>query len=102
VPARFYFTDIIDQLSTLFLVKTWNTLKGIGLVIALRSQTPKHIRAAGHITLTPVNQLLVMGQIIWSLTNPGFEPATFQSLAQRSNHNAPWTRQIWKCYNNCT
>jgi hypothetical protein len=22
VPARFYFTDIIDQLSTLFLVKT--------------------------------------------------------------------------------
>jgi hypothetical protein len=27
------------------------------------------------------NQLLVTGQIIWSLTNPGFEPTTLQSLS---------------------
>jgi hypothetical protein len=31
---------------------------GDGLVIALRPQTPKHIRAAGHIILTPANQLM--------------------------------------------
>jgi hypothetical protein len=36
---------------------------------------------AHHIMLTPANQLLVMGQIIWSLTNPRLETATFQSLA---------------------
>jgi hypothetical protein len=30
--------------------------------------------------LTPANQLLVMGQIIWSMTNQGFKPATSQSL----------------------
>jgi hypothetical protein len=41
--------------------------------------------AAGHITLIPANQLLVMGHIPGSLTNPGFEPATFQSLTQRAN-----------------
>jgi hypothetical protein len=77
----------------------------------LRPQTPKHIRpAAGHIILTPVNQLMVLssqyghcpqGHVIraqanqlmvmvigfklWSLSNPGFEPATFRSLAQGAN-----------------
>jgi hypothetical protein len=40
--------------------------------------------AAGHIILIPANQLMVMVLIIWSLFNPGFEPATFQSLAQRA------------------
>jgi hypothetical protein len=31
------------------------------------------LRAAGHIKiLIPANQLLVMGLIIWSLSNPGF------------------------------
>jgi hypothetical protein len=42
--------------------------------------------AAGHIILTPVNQLLVRGKKIWSLTNPVFEPATSQSLAQHAHH----------------
>jgi hypothetical protein len=28
---------------------------------------------------------MVMGLKIWSLSNPGFEPATFRSLTQRSN-----------------
>jgi hypothetical protein len=37
--------------------------------------------AAGHIILTPANQLMVMGLKIWSLSNPGFEPATIRSLA---------------------
>jgi hypothetical protein len=39
--------------------------------------------AAGHSILTPANQLMVMGLKIWSLSNPGIGPATFQSLAQR-------------------
>jgi hypothetical protein len=30
----------------------------VGLVIALRPQTPKHIRGAGHITLTPADVVL--------------------------------------------
>jgi hypothetical protein len=36
--------------------------------------------AVGHIILTPANQLMVIGLKIWSLSNPGFEPATFRSL----------------------
>jgi hypothetical protein len=40
------------------------------------------LEAAGHIILTPANQLMAKGIIIWSLSNPGFEPATFRSLAQ--------------------
>jgi hypothetical protein len=39
---------------------------------------------AGHIIQTPANQLMVMNLKIWSLSNPGFEPATFQSLTQRA------------------
>jgi hypothetical protein len=42
--------------------------------------------AAGHIILTPANQLMVMGLKVWSLSNPGFEPGAFRSLAQRANH----------------
>jgi hypothetical protein len=38
---------------------------------------------AGHIILTPANQLMVMRFKIWSLSNPGFEPETLRSLAQR-------------------
>jgi hypothetical protein len=34
------------------------------------------LRMSGHL-LTPANQLMVMGIIIWSLSNPGFKPATF-------------------------
>jgi hypothetical protein len=34
-------------------------------------------RAAGHIFSTPGNQMLVYGQIMRSLTKPGFKPATF-------------------------
>jgi hypothetical protein len=41
--------------------------------------------AAGHIILTPANQLMVVGHKIWSLTNQGFEQATFRSLAQHAN-----------------
>jgi hypothetical protein len=33
--------------------------------------------AAGHIILTPANQLMVMGLKTWSLSNAGLEPATF-------------------------
>jgi hypothetical protein len=44
------------------------------------------VGAAGHITLTPANQLMVVGLKIWSLSNPGFELATFRSLAQRAYH----------------
>jgi hypothetical protein len=44
---------------------------GLVLVIALRLQTPKHNGAAGHIILTPANQLMVMGLKIRSLSNPG-------------------------------
>jgi hypothetical protein len=40
--------------------------------------------AAGHIILTLVNQLTVMGLKIWSLFNPGFEPGIFRSLVQRA------------------
>jgi hypothetical protein len=36
--------------------------------------------AAGHIILTPANQLIVMGLKIWSLSNPGFKPGTFRSM----------------------
>jgi hypothetical protein len=37
------------------------------------------IDTTGHILLTPVNPLLVMGKIFWSFIDAGFEPATFQS-----------------------
>jgi hypothetical protein len=47
--------------------------------------TPTHTAAAGHIILTPVNQLIVMGLKIWSLSNLGFVPETFRSLAQRAD-----------------
>jgi hypothetical protein len=48
------------------------------LVSALRPQTPKHIlEAAGHIILTPANQLMVMGLKIWSLSNPGSNQRPF-------------------------
>jgi hypothetical protein len=33
--------------------------------------------AAGHIILTPANQLMATALKIWSLYNPGFEPRTF-------------------------
>jgi hypothetical protein len=39
------------------------------------------LRAGGHIILTPANQW----HKIWSLSNPGFEPGTYRSLAQRAN-----------------
>jgi hypothetical protein len=58
-------------------------LSFLSLVIALRTQTPKHISGGwSHILLTPANQLMVMGLKIWSLSNPGFEPETFRSLAE--------------------
>jgi hypothetical protein len=53
------------------------------LVVALRPQTPKRIRGGwSHFADTgePV------GFKIWSLSNPGFEPGTFRSLAQRAYH----------------
>jgi hypothetical protein len=55
-------------------------------LVALRPQPDRSILgAAGHIKLTPANQFMVMGHKVWSLSNPGFEPATFRSLAQRAN-----------------
>jgi hypothetical protein len=54
-------------------------------MVALRPRTPKHIRGGwSHYTDTrePVE---VMSLKRWSLSNPGFEPATFRSLAQRAN-----------------
>jgi hypothetical protein len=54
-------------------------------MVASRPHTHRSIlRAAGHITLTPVNQLLVKGYKIWTLSNTGFASATFRSLAQRA------------------
>jgi hypothetical protein len=41
--------------------------------------------AADHIILTPLNQLLVRWHKISSMSNLEFEPATFQSLAERAN-----------------
>jgi hypothetical protein len=41
--------------------------------------------AAAHIILTPANQSLVTGQIIWSLSIPGFELVTVRLLAKRAN-----------------
>jgi hypothetical protein len=70
-----------------------------GLVIALHPQTPKHIRvirAAGHIILTPANQLMVMGLKIWSLSNPGIEPATFRSLAHELTNCSNWAPTVSK------
>jgi hypothetical protein len=53
-------------------------------IVALRPQTPKQIKASySHLMLTPANQLLVMGHIQWSLSNPGFQSATFGSLVKR-------------------
>jgi hypothetical protein len=55
-------------------------------MVALCQHTQKHIRGGwSHYTDTskPVE---VMGIKIWSLSNPGFEPATFRSLAQHANH----------------
>jgi hypothetical protein len=46
---------------------------------------PTILGVTGHIILTPVNQLMDMGLKIWSLLNPGYQPATFRSLAQRAN-----------------
>jgi hypothetical protein len=50
--------------------------------------------AAGHIILTPANQLMVMGLKIWSLFNSGFQPGTFRSLAQRAYHLCSPSPQI--------
>jgi hypothetical protein len=49
------------------------------LDIALRPQTHRSIlgAAAGHIILTPANQLMVMGLKIWSLSNPGSNQRPF-------------------------
>jgi hypothetical protein len=58
------------------------------LVIALRPQTPKHIRGGwSHYTDTS-EPIEVMGLKIWSLSNPGFDPATFRSLVPHANHCA--------------
>jgi hypothetical protein len=37
-------------------------------------------RLFSHIILTPANPLLIMGQMIWTLTILGLKPATFHSL----------------------
>jgi hypothetical protein len=52
------------------------------LVIAFRPQHRSILGAAGHITMTPANQLMVIELKIWSLSNPCFEPATFLLLAR--------------------
>jgi hypothetical protein len=84
----------------------------LSLAIALRPQTPTHIRGgglrgrgakgggAGHITLTPANQWIVIGLKIWSLSNPDFEPGTFLSLAQRAYHLANRAYNVCKDLSN--
>jgi hypothetical protein len=42
--------------------------------------------AAGHIILTQANQFLVVGHTLWSLSNPGFEPATFQEQENKGKN----------------
>jgi hypothetical protein len=57
-------------------------------MVALSPHTPKHIRGGwSHYTDTS-EPAEVMGLKIWSLSNPGFEPATFRSLVQNANHCA--------------
>jgi hypothetical protein len=64
-------------------------------IVALCPHTPKHIRAAGQIILTPANQCwMIMEHNIRSLSNPGFKPATFRSLAERANQTHSAT--VWK------
>jgi hypothetical protein len=63
---------------------------------ALCPHTPQHIKSVwSHYTDTsePVE---VMGLKLWSLSNPGFEPATFRSLVQHANHSANRAREFWK------
>jgi hypothetical protein len=56
-------------------------------MFALRPHTHRSIlRAAGHIILTPANQLLVLEQILWTLSEQGLESAAFRSLAKGANH----------------
>jgi hypothetical protein len=47
------------------------------VLLYMPTHTKRILGAAGHIILTPANQLLVMGHKIWSLFNPVFKPATF-------------------------
>jgi hypothetical protein len=49
-----------------FVITFW-----FGLVVALRPQTPKHIRGGWSHKLTPANQLMAIGLKIWSLSDPG-------------------------------
>jgi phage gp46-like protein len=59
-------------------------------MVALRLHTPKHIRGGWSHYTDNSAQVEVMGLKIWSLSNPGFGPATFRSLVQRANHCANW------------
>jgi hypothetical protein len=57
-----------------------------GLCVALHPQTPKQIRGGWPQTDTSEPVVGYMGQMILPVTNLGFEPATFQSVAQHTNH----------------
>jgi hypothetical protein len=73
--------------------------RGRFLVVALRTHTPKHIKGGwSHYTDTtePVD---VMGLKIWSLSNPGFEPATFRSVAHELTNCSNRVHRVgWALY----
>jgi hypothetical protein len=51
---------------------------GVQFGLLLHAHTHRSILgAAGHIILTPANQLMVMGLKIWSLSNPGMNQRPF-------------------------
>jgi hypothetical protein len=66
-----------------------------GLVIAFRPETPKHIKGGwSQYTDTSEPFFWLLGQIMWSLTNPGFKPAILRSLkpnAQKRREQVPTT-----------
>jgi hypothetical protein len=55
--------------------KVWGAsdLVWFGLLLYAHRHRSISLGAAGHIILTPANQLMVMGLKIWSLSNPGVE-----------------------------
>jgi hypothetical protein len=67
---------------------TFLTIAGLVWFLLYAHKHRSILGSAGHITLTPANQLLVMDKVVWLLTNLGFKPATFQSLAIQANHCA--------------
>jgi hypothetical protein len=65
--------------------KNWALKEAAGLVwfwsLLYAHRHRSILEAAGHILLTPANQLMVMGLKIWSLSNPGSNQRPFDHWA---------------------